>query len=99
MRTIRWNTAVEMMSIAPKIQIEVSIPKKKEDVLEEIKSTHLECLDARDVNMYAADAKITPNEVRDLMIQPNSGNNNEDFIALMNSFDEDDTDSLIGYFS
>ena len=97
MDTIRWSTAVERMSIAPKIQIEVSIPVSKEEALEEIKTTHIECMTAMDINMFANDAGITPNECRRMMIQPD-GNDNENFKAILNTFEDDETDSLFDYF-
>jgi hypothetical protein len=69
---------------------------QREDILEEVKTTQLECMDARDINYYAGILGIEPNKVRDMMLQP------EDpqlaFEAQINSFADDETDSIINYF-
>lgn len=70
----------------------------KEEIIEEIKSTHIECLDAMDINYYAAASGLEPNVVRRMMIQPDNEDENENFMAIINSFDNDETDSLIDYW-
>lgn len=70
----------------------------KEEVIQEIKETHLECLDAMDINHYAAASGLEPNEVRRMMIQPDNDNEDENFMAIVHSFDNDDADSFIDYW-
>ncbi len=68
----------------------------KEAVIQEIKETMIECLDATDINYLAAEAGITPNEVRGLMLKPNDPH--EAFMAEIHSFENDETDAIFEYY-
>jgi len=89
---IEWTQA---SSFVQKHREEVKVNKK--EALKELRSTHLEVLDAQDVRYLADEAGVSPNEARKLMIKPKDIN--ERFIAEMNSFENDETDDMIDYFS
>jgi len=92
--TIHYNTAIHWTNPSTKI---VETPEiSKEEIIQEIKETHLECMDATDINYFARKAGIEPNEVRRLMIQ--CDDTEKGFLDLLHSFDNDDTDSLIDFF-
>ena len=67
---------------------------ERKRLIEEIKTSNFQYLDARDVNYYAEELGITPNEVRDLNKQA-QGLSNYDYL---NTFDGDDLDSIFDYF-
>ena len=70
--------------------------KRKEALIKEFKTMHLSGHSAMDINIYAAEAGIEPNEVRRLMIHDEDAN--VDFMDEIQSFEDDETDSIIDYF-
>ena len=70
--------------------------EQREDTLEEVRTTELEMMDARDINYYAGILGIEPNEVRNMMMQPEDPGLR--FEAQINSFAEDETDAIIDFF-
>jgi len=89
---IEWTQA---SSFVQKHKEEVKVNRK--EALKELRSTHLGLLDAQDVQCLANEAGVTPNEARRLMIKPKDYQ--ERFMAEIRSFDNDETDDLIDYFS
>jgi len=88
---IEWNKARHLHE-----QHQIQEKKHKEALIEEFKTMHLSGHSAMDINIYAAEAGIEPNEVRRLMIHDEDAN--VDFIDEIQSFEDDETDSIIDYF-
>ena len=61
-----------------------------------ITQMYLECLDATDINLLAAEADWTPNKVRREMIHDEDAE--VDFLNELASFENDETDSLFDYY-
>ena len=95
-KTIHYNDAIYWT--APEKKEVDHTQQSREAILQEICDTHLECLDARDINYYAAEVDLPPNEVRNMMIQPDSKDENQNFLSVLHSFDNDETDNIIDYF-
>jgi hypothetical protein len=89
---ISWTQA---SSFAEKHKEDIII--NREQALIELRSTHLEVLDAQDVQYLAKEAGVMPNEARKLCIKPEDSY--QRFMAEVHSFDNDCTDDLIDYFS
>lgn len=91
MKTISFDSAIHWQK-NHKEEVKV----KREELLEEVRTTCIDGLDARDINYYAAELGIDPNEVRRMMMSPDDPQ--EAFMAEMNSFAEDDTDAIFEYY-
>lgn len=91
MQTINWSKAIQ----AKKDQ-EKKDAIHRAEAIKEIKLTTLEGLDARDINMFAAEAGIEPNDVRRLMVH--TDDLNQDFKNELDSFEDDETDSIFDYY-
>jgi len=89
--TIEFNIAQHKL-----IEQENKDRLRKEAALEEIKTTNIQGLDACDINLFAVEAGITPNEVRRLMLKPDDLD--EAFQAELYSFENDETDNIFDYY-
>lgn len=91
MKTISYDTAIFWQKKAKEEKIQ-----NREEILDEIRSTCIEGLDACDINYFAAEADLSPNEVRSMMQRPNDPQ--DAFMAEIHSFENDETDSLFDWF-
>ena len=88
---IEWNKAKHNAEIRQQSKLE-----NQAKLREEFKTMHLSGHSAMDINMYAAEAGIDPNEVRRLMIHDED--TQVDFEDEIASFEDDETDSIFSYF-
>lgn len=67
----------------------------RQKLIEEIETSTLEGLDATDINYYAGELGIEPNEVRQIYLKANPKINGS---ALLNTFINDETDEIFGFY-
>ena len=91
MSTISFNSAIHWQKVH-KEEVKVN----REELIQEIKETHLEGLDARDINYYANEVNLHPNKVRRMMIPEEDPQ--QQFMNEIESFRDDETDSIFEFY-
>jgi hypothetical protein len=87
---IQWEQAVKIDQKQTQISRE-----RKAEIIEEIKTSSFELFDARDIQYFASELGITPNEVREIHLKANPEVNAFDLIS---TFENSEGDEIFDFF-